>query len=391
MRRALGAAVLPIFTMAAGLAMGTSGCRSSSAGSPVLIGARWKLAERTVETLNVPDLVVAPDALRLELVFDRRLDGDKIEDGSQEVPQPRADPPVHVTFAGAPGSIPLTVVYASNATGGPAIWASPSKSEAFPAGKTLTFTLDRTHITSTDGTPFTGPQSLTVTTAPFSVDLLVPPPASARPSSLIPISFNNPPAPASVPGHVRVVDGRGVALPVTTYVDNRNRQLWNLEPACAGGWPAGAPLNVIVDGSVTDLYGAALGHEASAMFSVAPVDGAASGCVADGGVSDSGLVGDDAEATTSCTYADAGTSDDGGASSDELCSATGCGPGRVCVFWSGGPAEGGREHCVPIPEACHGTATCACMAPCVCTNGTTNRPATCQEGAGVISCNDGII
>lgn len=288
MRRALAAAVASIGVMLA------SGCHSSSGGSPVLIGARWKLAERTVDTLDVPDLVLAPDAVRLELVFDRRLDGDKIEDGSQEVPQPRADPPVHVTFPGSPGTIPLTVVYASNATGGPAIWASPTNSEAFPAGRTLTFTLDRTHITGTDGTPFTGPASVTVTTAPFSVDLLVPPPSAARPSSIIPLSFNNPPAPASVPGHVRVVDGHGATLPVNTYVDNRNRQLWNVEPTCAGGWPAGGALTVVVDATVSDLYGAALGQEASAMFSVAPVEGGAQGCVSgDAGPSDSGGAGND--------------------------------------------------------------------------------------------------
>lgn len=285
MRTALAAAIASIGVIFA------SGCHSSSGGSPVLIGARWKLVDRTVDVLDIPNLVVAPAAVRLELVFDRRLDGDKIEDGSQAVPQPRADPPVHVTFAGAPGSIPLTVVYASNATGGPAVWASPTNPEAFPAGRTLTFTLDRSHITGTDGTPFTGPASVTVTTAPFSVDLLVPPPAAARPSSVIPLSFNNPPAPASVLGHVRVVDSQGEALPVSVYVDNRNRQLWNVEPACAGGWPAGGPFTVVVAASVTDLYGAPLGHEASAMFSLPPGDGGAeAGCLSgDGGSSDSGV------------------------------------------------------------------------------------------------------
>jgi len=293
-------------------------CGSKSTGSPVLIGARWKLPDRTLETLNVADLVVPPGAQRFELVFDRRLDGDKIENGSGSIPQPRANPPVHLSFPGAPSGYGLTVVYASNATGGPAIWVTPGGEAAFPSAKTLTFSLDRGNITSTDGTPFTGPSALTVSTAPFSVDILVPPLGAALPRSVIPLSFNNAPLATSVAPHVRVEDGAGNEVPVFVVVDNRNRQLWNVEPLCAGGWPLARALTLVVTTEVTDLYGAALGSEARATFSVPGDGGATSTCVGiDAGAGDASgdsapPMGDDAGSEVVGPGSDSGASRDAG-------------------------------------------------------------------------------
>ena len=289
------------------------GCGSKSTGSPVLIGARWKLPDRTLETLNVADLVVPPGAQRFELVFDRRLDGDRIEDGSGGIPRPRANPPVHVAFPGAPSGYGLTVVYASNATGGPAIWVTPGGDASFPSAKTLTFSLDRGNITSTDGTPFTGPSVLTVSTAPFSVDILVPPLGAALPSSVVPLSFNDAPLAASVAPHVRVEDGTGTSLPIFVVVDSRNRQLWNVQPVCAGGWPSAKALTLVVTTEVTDLYGAPLGSEARGTFSVGGDAGAPSSSCAGPDAATEDAAGDAAPAGDDAGMAgsDAAASDGG--------------------------------------------------------------------------------
>jgi hypothetical protein len=91
-----------------------------------------------------------------------------------------------------------------------------------------------------------------------------------------------------------------------------------------------------------------------------------------------------------CSYPDGGAPVDG-AAFNGVCPQSGCPAGTVCVFEVGGVAGGGGEYCAPIPNECHGTPTCACMASCVCTNGRGGRPEVCTEQNGSIACNNGII
>jgi hypothetical protein len=90
-----------------------------------------------------------------------------------------------------------------------------------------------------------------------------------------------------------------------------------------------------------------------------------------------------------CTYADGGTPGDGG-TFNSVCPTGGCPSGTVCVVEIGGVAGGGGEYCAPIPNECHGTATCACMAACVCTSKVGRRPESCSEQNGTIACDNGI-
>jgi hypothetical protein len=91
-----------------------------------------------------------------------------------------------------------------------------------------------------------------------------------------------------------------------------------------------------------------------------------------------------------CTYPDGGAPSAGSAFNG-TCPPAGCPAGTVCVIEVGGVAGGGGEYCAPIPNECHGTPTCACMAGCVCTNAVGGRPETCTEQNGSIACDNGII
>jgi hypothetical protein len=43
------------------------------------------------------------------------------------------------------------------------------------------------------------------------------------------------------------------------------------------------------------------------------------------------------------------------------CSSTTCGPGEVCVHENGVPDAGLEDNCYPVPSACAGVPTCACV------------------------------
>ena len=116
---------------------------------------------------------------------------------------------------------------------------------------------------------------------------------------------------------------------------------------------------------------------------------------AGGGGQSGGTGGTDAGEDTSgdasrvCSYPDGGAPADGG-TFGSACPVGGCPTGTVCVSEVGGVAGGGGEYCAPIPNECHGTPTCACMASCACTNGFGGRPETCTVENGTIACDNGI-
>ena len=69
---------------------------------------------------------------------------------------------------------------------------------------------------------------------------------------------------------------------------------------------------------------------------------------------------------------------------DDVC---GCPPGTVCVSEIGGVAGGGGSFCSPIPEACHGHPSCACMETCACAHFLGANQA-CYDQDGSIACDD---
>jgi hypothetical protein len=68
-------------------------------------------------------------------------------------------------------------------------------------------------------------------------------------------------------------------------------------------------------------------------------------------------------------------------------SACGCPTGTVCVSEIGGAAGGGGFYCSPIPTACHGHPSCACMETCACAYFPfTNQG--CYDQDGSIACDN---
>jgi hypothetical protein len=106
---------------------------------------------------------------------------------------------------------------------------------------------------------------------------------------------------------------------------------------------------------------------------------------ADGG--SSGDAGTDGGAVE-CANADAGMTLDASARFEGSC-ANGCPPGTICTVEIGGVAGGGGEYCAPIPDACRGDVTCACLASCVC--GPVDKCANPSDASqGAIMCDNGI-
>lgn len=73
------------------------------------------------------------------------------------------------------------------------------------------------------------------------------------------------------------------------------------------------------------------------------------------------------------------------------CELGGCPAGTTCLIQIGGVAGPGGSYCVRVPDSCHGTPTCACMAAaCACTTSVVG-PEQCTDADGGLSCFDGII
>jgi hypothetical protein len=93
-----------------------------------------------------------------------------------------------------------------------------------------------------------------------------------------------------------------------------------------------------------------------------------------------------------CTYGDGGAAPDAAARFHGSC-ANGCPPGTICAVEIGGVAGGGGEYCAPIPDACRGNLTCACLATCAC-GSPFGRAEKCADpsdaSAGALTCDNGI-
>jgi hypothetical protein len=282
------------------------GCRKQPEaphGSPVLLQVAWEVdGMPTIVWSRDPDASVAaevsPAGSKIDFVFDRRLDGARVEDTIDGGPSPKADPPITVDWpdmATVMADPPFTpnVFYDSLPVWGPGTSFAfvQARIAGFPSATPITFTLDPNGLTSVYGEPMDGPTSITVMTAPLTVTL--PAGTATVPTSyFIPIAFSTrAPAKDALKSFVHV-SWRGAELPFDPASDATDaRRLYVVPAACLGGWPADARLDVTVDPGLPDGFGRLLAARATgavmtAHIAAPPVDG---GCAPDAGAIDGAM------------------------------------------------------------------------------------------------------
>ncbi|HVU52835.1 MAG TPA: hypothetical protein VHL80_19270 [Polyangia bacterium] len=326
-----------LLVLAAACALGAAcGGPSEPHGSPVLTQIYWVAAggESSLAWSLDPNVTMVsplpPFASEIDFVFDRRLDGAKIEDlvttNGVTAVMPKAEAAVHVTWTdmGTAMSDPpfhLTVDYNSLPRFGGLssyVYARPDV-PGFPASHTLTFDLVPTLLTSAYNDPADLPTPpVTVKTSAFAA-VLVPTTSPVVPSFQLPLTFTNrlPKAPATSPSvHVKA---HGADVPYKLLGDASLASRWYLAAAdCLGGWPPGTTFEVTIDAAFGDAFGAQLGQPATMTFSTNAGAAAPSTCpipdagAADGGVPDAASTAPDAGASdvpVEAGAADAGAGD----------------------------------------------------------------------------------
>jgi len=282
-------------------------------GSPTRVWARD--ADAAVVT------TVPPQGSRVDFVFDRRLDGARVEDTVDDAPVPKTDPPIHASWPDmdtvmSDPPFAASVFYNSVGDFGPGTtyaFLTPM-SAGFPAATPITFTLDPNGLTSVYGEPMDGPTTITVNTGPFSVTL--PNNGATAPTSYrVPIVFSTraPRADALWP-FIHVLAG---VNPLTFQLKNDNGDstlLYIIPLGCGGMWPADTEITIFADQGLPDAFGKPLAipvagrFKTAALGSTCPADaGAGDATPSDGGTPDGGV--DDA-GTPDGGVDDAGTPDD---------------------------------------------------------------------------------
>jgi hypothetical protein len=284
--RARPRSLLPVVLTAAAGAL-TIGCSSDPAplhGSPVLQQVYWISGGQQLLAWSIdadPTLVspLPPFASELDFVFDRRLDGNKIDNlvnqNGETVAVPMDPGAVRVTWddmAAAPSVPPFHLVVDYNSIprfGGVTsyLFARPDI-PGFPASHSLTFTFVPTDITSAYDEIAVLPSSIPVITSAFIASI-----ASTRSevgsSYQFPLAFSNrlPPAPTGSDPHVHVRTAAG-DVPYQLVADASLASRWYLQAApCLGGWPAATTFEVTIDAAFPDAFGVPLGQPATATFS----------------------------------------------------------------------------------------------------------------------------
>jgi hypothetical protein len=305
-----------ILAVAAACALGGA-CSSSPAephGSPVLTqiywiaggvqSLAWSLDKDPTITSPLP-----PNGSEIDFVFDRRLDGAKIEDlvtmNGVTVAVPKEPAAVHVTWPnmGTVMSDPpfhITVDYNSVPRYGGVssyIYARPDE-PGFPSSTTVTLDLVPTLLTSAYNDPAVLPDPpATVKTSAFAA-ILVSTTSAVPPSYQLPLTFNNrlPQVPVTSP-HVQVT-AHGAAVPYKLLADANVGSRWYLAAAdCLGGWPAGTTFEVTLDADFPDAFGGTLGQPSVFTFTTLAGAAATSTCPPpDGGAADGSPPGVDAAA-----------------------------------------------------------------------------------------------
>jgi len=264
--------LLGVLALAAGAAAGgCSGGAQARPGPPVLLEVLWQSAgARTLIWSLDADAFVAPvvpaAATEIDFVFDRRLDGNRIEDSDGGVPVPKANPPITVDWAGAATAMsdpPLAASVFYNSVG---IFGADTsyvlmrpQVVGFPSGTTIRFGLDPAGLTSAGGEPFEGPTEITVATQPLSIVSLPTGGQTVPTGFLAPVTFST---------RIDVADGAaaqapfvhvtaaGASLGFALLAAPGDRMLLYVAPAaCDGKWPAGVLVEVTFDAGFPDAFG----------------------------------------------------------------------------------------------------------------------------------------
>jgi hypothetical protein len=326
----------PAAALAGLIGLAGAGCGNSNTtppGSPVLQGVYWmQLGQATMVSQvwsadgggTTAPMVAAPQ--QFDLLFDRPIDGTRVEytDGSMQGPVAKA--PVSVKLANGddlPPSNPpfqLSVWYSST----PPAFVSPSSGTAYvygrqapaqpedgfsetpgyPSGSTLQILIDKntaTGLVGKLGEPIETPGATTnadnqavieVQIAPFTLSiaaLTAPVLANAR----VQLQFSAKPYgdQAMVASFIHV-QASGADVPFKLVPSPTNPTLRFLEPADSiSSWPAGVPITVTVDPGLPDAYMVPLAEGQSTTFTACetptcgPVDGGVA-TTPDGGVAD---------------------------------------------------------------------------------------------------------
>jgi hypothetical protein len=287
-----------VLLLAAGLAAACSS-HAEPHGSPVLLSVQWisGAGKTQVWTPTETGVVQVPAAgQEVDFVFDRLLDGTRVEDvvtqNGVETTVPKAAPPITASWTDAAtvmSTPPFSdqVRYNSEPYYGAAtsyVLLRPAM-PGFPSSDTITFSLDQTNLTSAYGEPMIGPSEITVATGPFSASFRLPPGADAAVSVptkySLPVTFSNRVAStASIEAFVHV-EANGRSVPVVLTADATDPTVTLLSPAsCLGGWPVGVPIDVTIAAGAPDAFGGTTAADAHTTFMATGVAPAApdAGC-----------------------------------------------------------------------------------------------------------------
>ena len=231
-------------------------------GAPVLLEVLWELKgvptrvwSRDADAAVAP--VVPPQGTRVDFVFDRRLDGARIEDTVDDMEVPKANPPIS---AGWPDSdtvmshppFSAAVLYNSIPDWGPETtyaFLTP-RPAGFPAATAVTFTLDPNGLTSVYGEPMDGPTAITVNTGPFTVSL--PNSTGTVPTSYrVPMAFSTrAPRDQTLTPFIHVLAG-GTAVAVRAQERRRRTRARSTSsrPTGCSGWPVDTEIAIFADGA----------------------------------------------------------------------------------------------------------------------------------------------
>ena len=303
-------------------ALSAGGCSDSAPhGPPVLLQVYWE-SRGGVQTLvwskDPTDSAVTTDhlppaATQFDLVFDRVIDGSKIEDtvivNGVSTQVPKATPPVSVSWPDmldanqqvvepAGQNYGLTVWYNSVHLSAPGVAANTTyvygrEVPSYPSNTTLSINIPAANITSKYNEPMEQVDPIMLTTAPFSLainptanaptanapmasaadDAGVPSPTYVPTNFWVPLQFNNIPVDVvhfadRLPQYLHVTQN-GVPLSAGQYrlqASTSDPTLILLQPGSIQIWDSGARLDVTVTADLPDVYGAVLGQDMTASF-----------------------------------------------------------------------------------------------------------------------------
>jgi hypothetical protein len=322
-----------MFTLlSAAASVALAGCSGGGAsephGSPILTKVYWIVGGSSYLAWSKEDDIamtspVPPGASQINFVFDRRLDGSRIEEvttvNDVRIVTPKDPPPVRATWPdmaataeAAPFSLTSSYDPVPPYGSGTAMVFSRPTTPGFPADSTVTFTLLTTQLTSAYGEPATVPDSIPVKTGSFNVTVGSTS-GSVVSSFQVPLAASNRlAAPPTTESRFVHVSANGVAVPYKLLADVTLTSRWFVVPAdCLGGfWPAATTFTVTVDPGFPDAFGSELKESATGKFTTGA--GSASGADASCSIPDAGPTdaGSDA-APSGDAGADAGNSDGG--------------------------------------------------------------------------------